>query len=123
MCPTGETRKNPRNCWAWHTLAKRVLREEIVCRMCRAVGRTKKAEEADHIIPLRKRPDLLLSRRNIQAWCRECHLRKTKRERLQIVSPPRRASRRVKSKTFARRRKRKQARRYLEIDINGDIAT
>ena len=98
---------NPRHCWAWRSLAAKVVREEMVCRHCRRKGRTKKAVVADHIIPLKRRPDLLLSRRNIQALCSECHRQKTAREHLQVVG----------STPLKGRRRNKGKKRYLPVNI------
>lgn len=39
------------------------------------------AEEVDHIIPVRERPDLFLIGSNLQGLCRNCHTRKSGIER------------------------------------------
>jgi 5-methylcytosine-specific restriction endonuclease McrA len=45
------------------------------------MDRTTLAEEVDHIIPIRIRPDLAFVRRNLQPLCKPCHSRKTMMER------------------------------------------
>jgi len=48
-----------------------VLREEPLCRMCLAKGRTTASEEVDHIIPLED--DGTDDRENLQGLCADCH--------------------------------------------------
>ena len=108
------TTKNPRGHREYRRLREQVLAEELVCRDCRRKGRTKKAEEVDHILPVARRPDLVAVRSNLQALCKACHAQRTARQHLQIVHPA--------SLTAKRRRKAKANRkRYLEIDIHGEV--
>ena len=58
-------------------LARRVLREEPLCRSCRADGRVERARLVDHIVPVRQAPELRLVRSNLQPLCRPCHHEKT----------------------------------------------
>ena len=42
---------------------------------CKACGKI--ANEVDHILPLRQRPDLALNPNNFTSYCTSCHSRKT----------------------------------------------
>lgn len=55
----------------WQTLRAQVLREEPRC----ACG--KPATEVDHVVSIRRRPDLRLVRSNLRGKCKRCHSRKT----------------------------------------------
>lgn len=68
---------NPYNTTKWRKLRRHILYEEPFCRMCRKVGRTKEAEHIDHIIPLKRRPDLMFDEDNLQPLCEDCHRDKT----------------------------------------------
>ena len=103
--------RHPRGHRAYRRLRAQVLIEELVCRMCRRVGRTTAATVVDHIIPLKRRPDLLLVRKNLQALCGECHRKKTAREHLQLVG----------SSPLRGRRKNRHRKRYHPIDIHGEV--
>lgn len=65
----------------WRKLRNRFIREHPLCIHCKAEGRTKEAEEVDHIIPLRQ-GGARLDPANLQSLCRRCHQRKTARETL-----------------------------------------
>ncbi|MBI0435415.1 HNH endonuclease [Roseomonas sp. KE0001] len=57
----------------WRQLREAVLAAEPLCRFCAAQGRVTAATEADHIQPLRLRPDLRLVPSNIRPLCTPCH--------------------------------------------------
>jgi len=60
---------------AWQRLRRRVLEEEAyTCHYCHRL-----ASVADHVIPLRLRPDLGLERSNLVASCRSCNRRRVGR--------------------------------------------
>ena len=61
----------------WTRYAKLYLKQNPLCRMCEAEGRTELATLVDHIQPLRLRPDLRLDPENLQPLCRSCHAVKT----------------------------------------------
>jgi 5-methylcytosine-specific restriction endonuclease McrA len=67
---------------AWRRLRARVLAEQPSCQI-RLPGCTGRSEVADHIIPKRYRPDLVLRRENVQGACRACNSRKGSRTRAQ----------------------------------------
>jgi 5-methylcytosine-specific restriction protein A len=54
-----------------------VLAEEPLCRKCLESGQVAAAIDVDHIIPLRRRPDLRLDRSNLQSLCKSHHSQKT----------------------------------------------
>lgn len=64
---------DPRNTWAWRALRDRVVAEEPLCwlrypDLCTTVSTT-----ADHVIPIRQRPDLGMDRANLRGACRPCN--------------------------------------------------
>jgi 5-methylcytosine-specific restriction protein A len=59
----------------WREFRQQAL--ELLPPVCAACGRTDVAIELDHIIPVRRRPDLALELGNIQGLCKSCHSRKT----------------------------------------------
>lgn len=59
-------------------LRKRRLRNEPLCRMCKAEGRVTAATVPDHVVPLAKGGEDLDS--NIRCLCRSCHLKVTAEE-------------------------------------------
>lgn len=63
----------------WRRLRSAVLAAEPLCRHCLSVGRSRRADDVDHIIPI-SRGGLRLDRDNLQSLCRECHARKTATE-------------------------------------------
>lgn len=65
----------------WEKLRAAKLADDPLCEHCEKQGRTTPAQDVDHIIPIRERPDLRLARDNLQSLCRPCHNRKTARER------------------------------------------
>lgn len=63
----------------WRKFAKWFLLrpENALCRECGRQKRVVPSKEADHIIPLRDRPDLKFKYSNIQPLCTSCHSTKT----------------------------------------------
>lgn len=62
----------------WDRIARAVLREEPLCRLCRAEDRVTPAELVDHKTP--KRSGGTDERSNLQPLCRVCHARKTRED-------------------------------------------
>jgi 5-methylcytosine-specific restriction endonuclease McrA len=60
---------------AWRALRAEVLAEQPWC----AAGCGRPSVDVDHIVPRRIQPQRALDRANVQALCRACHGRKTKR--------------------------------------------
>ncbi len=52
-----------------------------MCEDCKRHGVTRAAEQVDHIVPLKDRPDLAFEPSNLQALCVPCHARKSAKER------------------------------------------
>jgi 5-methylcytosine-specific restriction endonuclease McrA len=73
----------------WLALSAMCLREEPYCRYCAREGRVELARVSDHIIPLRIRPDLRLTRSNIQSLCKTCHDSVKAREETEQYGAPR----------------------------------
>jgi len=65
----------------WARFRKLRLAEEPLCRFCLEEGRYTPSEHVDHIIPLRERPDLRLSREGTRCLCAPCHNRRKDSER------------------------------------------
>lgn len=65
----------------WKAVRAQVLRNEPLCRMCVAAGRTELATQVDHVVPVRVRPDLAYDQGNCQPLCGPCHGLKTAAER------------------------------------------
>jgi len=63
----------PYNTRHWRRLRKMKLTEQPLCAYCLEMGRTIPATVADHIVPVKERPDLAFVYDNIQGLCRECH--------------------------------------------------
>lgn len=60
----------------WEKLRRVYITQHPVCEVCGQAP----AEDVDHIMPIDVRPELRLVESNLQAICRPCHNRKTKRE-------------------------------------------
>lgn len=63
--------------WTWHKLRNAVLQGSPLCVRCEKQGRTRAAEEVDHIQPISTHPELRLVRENLQPLCLPCHRLKT----------------------------------------------
>jgi len=61
----------------WRNLRDAVLRDEPLCRTCRAEARTVVATVVDHVIPIMVAWPRRLDPTNLQPLCRTCHDRKT----------------------------------------------
>ncbi len=57
-----------------------LLRDGYACRGCGRVCGQKREAHADHIVPVKVRPDLRYEVANGQCLCAGCHTRKTTRE-------------------------------------------
>lgn len=57
-----------------------LLRDDYTCRECSRVCGKKGEAHADHVIPVKARPDLRYAVENGQCLCHGCHTRKTNRE-------------------------------------------
>lgn len=62
------------NTAAWQTLRGELLLDTPLCRKCGAV-----ATEADHVRPHNGDKELFFDRGNLQALCKECHKKKTRK--------------------------------------------
>ena len=62
--------------WAWQQIRLRILaRDAGLCQVCLRTGLLTPAQEVDHIKPRSKGGTH--DERNLQAICRECHVKKT----------------------------------------------
>jgi len=59
----------------WRRLRDQVVKEEPLCRL-RLPGCTIVSNTADHIIPVRNRPDLKFERANLRGSCHHCNMRR-----------------------------------------------
>jgi 5-methylcytosine-specific restriction endonuclease McrA len=59
----------------WRKIRDRVVSEEPLCRL-RLDCCTIRSTTADHIIPVRYRPDLKYDRRNLRGACGPCNMRR-----------------------------------------------
>jgi 5-methylcytosine-specific restriction protein A len=64
---------------AWRSARAALLREEPLCRVCRAGGRLAPATVVDHVRPI-KDGGARFDAANLQPLCPPCHNRKTARE-------------------------------------------
>ncbi len=62
---------------AWRNLSRMVLAEQPICAGY-PLPCMNAATDVDHVISVIKRPDLALSRDNLQGLCIGCHTRKTR---------------------------------------------
>lgn len=65
----------------WRRLRMWFLRRNPVCVRCRLLGLVTPATEVDHITPIRDGGERL-DQSNLQALCKRCHSRKTRREQM-----------------------------------------
>ena len=61
----------------WAALSAQFLSEHPLCARCEQMGRVSSAVECDHVKPVRKYPNLVYNRDNLQPLCRKCHRIKT----------------------------------------------
>jgi len=64
----------------WEAMRARVLAEQPICE---TVGCGARSSHADHIQPVRFRPELRLVRSNLRALCQSCHNARSARQRAQ----------------------------------------
>lgn len=67
---------DPRRTRAWRRLRDRVVREEPVCTLQLPGICTYWSQTADHIVPVRDRPDLAMARGNLRGACEACNWRR-----------------------------------------------
>jgi len=73
----------------WRKVRLDGLKNEPLCRECKAKGITKAATDRDHIKPVRGKDDpLFWEPSNHQSLCHECHSRKTMNETHQKMRKP-----------------------------------
>jgi len=65
----------------WDRVSKMFRRANPLCKRCEETGRTTPAEEVDHIIPVKERPDLQFDVTNLQSLCKRHHAIKTRNDR------------------------------------------
>lgn len=65
---------------AWRKVRSLVLARDPRCVFCLEAKRLSLSEVADHILPLKLRPDLALELTNLRGLCKSCHNRHTRRE-------------------------------------------
>jgi 5-methylcytosine-specific restriction enzyme A len=65
---------------SWKRVRDYHLILEPVCRQCLLEGFATPAEDVDHIIPRKKRPDLQYDHSNLQSLCHSHHAVKTRKE-------------------------------------------
>lgn len=66
----------------WQRVRALKLARDPLCEDCLArYGRPVRAEQVDHVKPLRVRPDLAFARENLKSLCTACHARKSAEER------------------------------------------
>lgn len=63
---------DPRKSYAWKQLRLQVIREEPACWL-RLPGCTVLSTCADHVLTVRDRPDLALTRANLRGACSNCN--------------------------------------------------
>ena len=66
---------------AWQTLSKLQRTREPLCEHCKANGRLRPADVADHIVELKDDWSKGLELSNLQSLCHQCHNRKTQVEK------------------------------------------
>jgi len=67
--------------WAYQRFRRELLRSEPLCRECARQGRTRQADELDHVRPLRHANlHLFWEMSNLQPLCAACHRAKSDSE-------------------------------------------
>lgn len=61
----------------WFRLAATIKRERPWCEDCTERGISTKTAVVDHVLSIKRRPDLRLARANLRALCKLCHNAKT----------------------------------------------
>lgn len=66
----------------WHNLRKEYLTEDNMwCIACANLGNLTLATDVDHIIPRKIKPELQWEESNFQPLCKQCHLRKSAKDK------------------------------------------
>jgi len=65
----------------WHRLRALQLAEHPLCAVCESAGTMTPATVVDHIKPHRGNADLFFDMDNLQSLCKQCHDRKTMKEK------------------------------------------
>ena len=73
------------NSKAWRSLSKRKRTQQPLCESCKAEGKIKACDVADHIKPHRLFPEFSLVYDNLQSLCNSCHQAKSAYEK-KIIS-------------------------------------
>ena len=76
---SGQASRDVHNTRRWRRLRRSILAGEPLCRRCSAEGRTRAAEEVDHVVPI-GRGGAAWDPDNLQPLCRACHEAKSARE-------------------------------------------
>lgn len=84
---TSEGRKRFYNTRNWHIMRVIVLQEQPYCVECLKKGIKELANEVDHIIDIKTRPDLVFDKENLQSLCKSCHSKKTFSENKEVFKP------------------------------------
>ena len=81
--PSAKRRRTNRfyNTKAWRETRRDVLERHLGCEQCARLGLLTPATEVDHIVPLSRGGDPY-ALDNLQALCRPCHSRKTRRDNI-----------------------------------------
>jgi 5-methylcytosine-specific restriction protein A len=66
------------NSTEWKGFRAAYRAEHPWCQTCEREGRETLAQQVDHLIPVRQRPDLALDEGNVQSLCASCHSRRTR---------------------------------------------
>jgi 5-methylcytosine-specific restriction enzyme A len=74
---TPQGRQRFYNSREWKAMRIIILTESIYCIKCLEKGIKEYANEIDHIIDIKIRPDLAFVKSNLQALCKACHSKKT----------------------------------------------
>lgn len=61
----------------WQRLRRAFLTKFPLCRMCEERGKVVVADLVDHIVPVKRAPNLRLVESNLQSLCTACHAVKT----------------------------------------------
>ncbi len=61
----------------WRTIREFMLSKQPLCIKCHIEGKIEPATEIDHIIPLRRKPELCLDTENLMPLCKSHHSQKT----------------------------------------------
>lgn len=77
---------DPRNGRAYKALARQVVKDEPLCWL-RYPGCTRWSDTADHVIPIKARPDLAMVRSNMRGACRHCNSTRQTQPAVPVPTP------------------------------------